>query len=47
MYASTSNDVYRWPYDAAAGTVGDSETLVTNMSNGGVSQPRVIFPVSS
>ncbi|KAI7786083.1 hypothetical protein LA080_004937 [Diaporthe eres] len=33
LYASTSNDVYRWPYDAAAGTVGDSETLVTNMSN--------------
>jgi hypothetical protein len=37
LYASTSNEVYRWPYDAAAGTVGDSETLVTNMSNSGVS----------
>lgn len=35
LYASTSNEVYRWPYDAAAGTVGDSETLVTNMSNSG------------
>ncbi|POS80061.1 hypothetical protein DHEL01_v201544 [Diaporthe helianthi] len=35
LYASTSNEVYRWPYDATAGTVGDSETLVTNMSNSG------------
>ncbi|KAI3395227.1 hypothetical protein diail_1653 [Diaporthe ilicicola] len=33
LYASTSNDVYRWSYDAAAGTVGKNETLVTNMSN--------------
>lgn len=37
LYASTSNDVFRWSYDAAAGTVGDNETLVTNMSNTDVS----------
>ncbi|KAK2597640.1 hypothetical protein N8I77_012417 [Diaporthe amygdali] len=43
LYASTSNDVFRWPYDAAAGTLGDRETLVTNMSNGGVSQSCVIL----
>ncbi|ROV91060.1 hypothetical protein VMCG_09572 [Cytospora schulzeri] len=33
LYASTSDEVYRWPYDAVAGTVGCNETLVTNMSN--------------
>lgn len=33
MYASTSNEVYRWPYNAVEGTIGNSETLVTNMSN--------------
>lgn len=25
--------MYRWPYNAADGTVGNSETLITNMSN--------------
>lgn len=37
LYASTSDNVYRWPYDAVAGTVGCNETLVTNMSNTDVS----------
>ncbi|CAN8098108.1 unnamed protein product [Discula destructiva] len=35
LYASTSNDVFTWPYNAADGTVGDSQTLITNMSNTG------------
>lgn len=33
LYASTYDEVYRWPYDTVAGAVGYNETLVTNMSN--------------
>lgn len=45
MYASTSNDVYRWPYNAAEGTLGANETLVTNMSNSDVSTIIFMIPV--
>lgn len=37
LYASTSTDVYRWSYNASEATVGDNQTLVTNMSNTDVS----------
>lgn len=37
LYASTSDEVYRWPYNATDGTVGNNETLVANMSNTDVS----------
>ncbi|ROV96600.1 hypothetical protein VPNG_08994 [Cytospora leucostoma] len=33
LYASTSDKVFRWPYDSRTGTVGENETLVANMSN--------------
>lgn len=43
LYASTYDEVYRWPYDTVAGAVGYNETLVTNMSNTDVSVSRGLF----
>lgn len=37
--------MYRWPYNAAEGIVGDSQTLVTNMSNTDVSEKVPILAV--
>ncbi|PSR84328.1 soluble quino protein glucose/sorbosone dehydrogenase [Coniella lustricola] len=33
LYASTSDEVYRWQYNATDGSIGNNQTLVTNMSN--------------
>ncbi|OIW24899.1 soluble quino protein glucose dehydrogenase [Coniochaeta ligniaria NRRL 30616] len=33
LYASSSSEVYSWPYDPTAQTLGTKQTLITNMSN--------------
>ena len=35
LFASSLTNVYSWPYDAVAGTVGTKKTLIQNMKNGG------------
>jgi glucose/arabinose dehydrogenase len=42
LYASSMTQVYSWPYDAAAGTVGTRQTIVTGMYNGGTHFTRTL-----
>lgn len=35
LFVSSITTVWSYPYDAAAGTVGDRKTLITGMSSGG------------
>lgn len=41
LYASTSNNVYSWPY--SNGTLGERGTLVTNMTNSGHSSRTLLL----
>ncbi|KAF2742637.1 iron reductase domain protein [Sporormia fimetaria CBS 119925] len=42
LYASTMTQVYSWPYDAAAGTVGTRTTIITGMYQGGSHLTRTL-----
>ncbi|EUC30277.1 iron reductase domain protein [Bipolaris zeicola 26-R-13] len=42
LYASSMTQVYAWPYDAAAGTLGTRTTVVTGMYNGGSHLTRTL-----
>ena len=46
LYASSMTQVFSWPYDAAAGTLGTRSTIITGMYNGGshVSRTLAIAP---
>lgn len=42
LYASSMTQVYAWPYDAAAGTLGTRTTVITGMYNGGSHLTRTL-----
>ncbi|KAF2277456.1 cellulose binding iron reductase-like protein [Westerdykella ornata] len=42
LYASSMTQVYSWPYDDAAGTVGTRSTIITGMYNGGSHVTRTL-----
>lgn len=42
LYASSMTQVFAWPYDAAAGTVGTRSTIITGMYNGGSHTTRTL-----
>ncbi|KAF2013129.1 iron reductase domain protein [Aaosphaeria arxii CBS 175.79] len=42
LYASSMTQVYSWPYDAAAGSVGTRATIITGMVNGGSHLTRTL-----
>ncbi|KAF2118602.1 hypothetical protein BDV96DRAFT_643841 [Lophiotrema nucula] len=42
LYASSMTQVYSWPYDATAGTVGTRTTIITGMVNGGSHLTRTL-----
>ncbi|KAF1999420.1 iron reductase domain protein [Amniculicola lignicola CBS 123094] len=43
LYASSMTQVYSWPYDAAAGTLGTRSTIITGMYNGGSHLTRTLL----
>jgi glucose/arabinose dehydrogenase len=43
LYASSMTQVYSWPYDAAAQTVGTRSTIITGMYNGGAHTTRTLL----
>ncbi|ORY09459.1 hypothetical protein BCR34DRAFT_602846 [Clohesyomyces aquaticus] len=42
LYASSMTQVYSWPYDATAGSVGTRTTIITGMYNGGAHLTRTL-----
>ncbi|KAI1333512.1 soluble quino protein glucose dehydrogenase [Xylariaceae sp. FL0016] len=47
LFVSTMGSVDAYPYDAAAGTVGDKKTIIEGMSSGGHTTRTLLVPMSA
>ncbi|TDZ61059.1 L-sorbosone dehydrogenase [Colletotrichum trifolii] len=43
LYASSGTDVFEYPYDAAAGTVGQARSIINGMAQGGYHHTRTLL----